>query len=452
MKKLLPFIILFVAFGNASAAVSDFGFEQNQATIGTRIFLDRAGNGFELSSNSARPASWGEFSLSPFSDTAHATPYILNFGLPVTGFSCDMGDSSNDVDSLSMKAYSGPNGTGILLASTSDVLQPSPIGQFTSKRLSLQAAGIKSIVIIGGSPTMLHSVYYDNFTIITKPVPSSFGEDGPEWGFSDFTVFRPSNGVWYSWMLLLPQDNYSYEAFGLNGDKPASGDYDGKGWSDIAVFRNGTWYIKSNETNTITSVQFGLIGDIPTPADYDGDGKTDMAVFRPSNGTWYIWKSSDNQYLIAQFGLDGDVPLPNYYDGDGKADVAVFRPSSGVWYYLRSSDGDFRASAFGQNGDKPVPADYDGDGRADLAIYRAGVWWIQNSSNGAVRAQQFGLASDIPVPAEYARFDKGSVADGKADLAVFRPSTGTWYILPDGMFFAANWGSSGDIPISLIPN
>ena len=53
---------------------------------------------------------------------------------------------------------------------------------------------------------------------------------------------------------------------------------------------------ESSSPSPFVSTQFGLNGDIPVPGDYDGDGKADIAVYRPSTGTWYILRVHDEQH------------------------------------------------------------------------------------------------------------------------------------------------------------
>ncbi|MBA3694593.1 MAG: VCBS repeat-containing protein, partial [Acidobacteria bacterium] len=103
-------------------------------------------------------------------------------------------------------------------------------------------------------------------------------------------------------------------------------------------------------------VQFGVNGDVPAQGDFDGDGKTDQAVYRPSAGAWYILRSTNSTVQSTPFGTSGDVASVGDYDGDGRSDIAVFRPSNGTWYYINSSNGANGSVQFGANGDLPAPA------------------------------------------------------------------------------------------------
>ena len=167
-------------------------------------------------------------------------------------------------------------------------------------------------------------------------------------------------------------------------------DYDGDGKLDIAVYRNGVWFILRSSDGGQTTVGWGGVPvDVPVPADYDGDGKADIAVYR--DGIWFILRSSDGgvtQWAGAE--LSVDVPVPADYDGDGKADIAVYR--NGMLVYLaifgRRCDGDGMGRSVGRM--YLVPADYDGDGKADIAVYRDGTWFILRSSDGGQRQCRMG--------------------------------------------------------------
>ncbi|MEP6847597.1 MAG: VCBS repeat-containing protein [Acidobacteriota bacterium] len=265
-------------------------------------------------------------------------------------------------------------------------------------------------------------------------------------GMSDLSVFRPTDGNWYT---LGSGGNVSISNWGLPTDIAVPGDYDGDGKTDPAIYRpsTGTWYTLRSADGSVGIASWGNPGDKPVPGDYDGDGKVDLAIYRPGTGTWYIVRSSDNGISITTWGNSADIPVQVDLDGDGKCDPAIYRPSTGVWYALRSTGGVFIA-AWGLSGDKPVPGDYDGDGKDDVAVYRpaAGNWFVLRSSDNGVSITNWGQPGDVAVPADYD-------GDGKDDPAVFR--NGSWYALRStGGIMIASWGSAGDqpAPANYLPN
>ncbi len=261
---------------------------------------------------------------------------------------------------------------------------------------------------------------------------------------SDFSVWRPINGVWY--VIRSISNTAVTQQWGLPGDVPVPGDYDNDGKTDYGVWRpsNGVWFVIRSSNNSVVTQQWGLPGDVPVPGDYDNDGKTDYAVWRPANGFWFVIRSATNSVVTQQWGLNGDIPVAHDYDSDGRTDYAVWRPANGVWYIINSASGSVVTQQWGLNGDVPVPGDYDNDGKPDYAVWRPanGFWYVIRSLSNSVVTQQWGLPGDVPVPGDYDN-------DGKTDYAVWRPANGFWFVIRSATnsVVTQQWGLNGDVSL-----
>lgn len=133
--------------------------------------LDTAFIGFER----------GGTAVSPFRYSTTGGDIIVSFSRPINSFSVRMGDFGADSpDQLSLRAFSGTNGEGPMIASSSARLVTQPTGSFdwgerylTVKASKLQAGvpdgegtgAIHSVRMIGGSSEFPHSVFYNDFMI-----------------------------------------------------------------------------------------------------------------------------------------------------------------------------------------------------------------------------------------------------------------------------------------------
>lgn len=174
---------------------------------------------------------------------------------------------------------------------------------------------------------------------------------------------------------------------------------------------------------------WGVPGDLPVAGDWDGDGVDQPGVFRPSEKRWYLHGGGH----VDDWGEPGDRPVAGDWDGDGRDEPGVFRPSEKRWYLL----GNGRVENWGEPNDLPVAGDWNGDGKDEPGVFRPGAndWFLRGSGGLA----DWGLPGDQPVAGDWN-------GDGIDEPGVRRPSSKQWYMR--GVATLGNWGEPGDLAVA----
>ncbi len=240
--------------------------------------------------------------------------------------------------------------------------------------------------------------WVDNIKVYTCGVPAVLGKDTTG-------VFRPTNGA-----LYLKNSNTTGVAdiqinYGIPGDKPITGDWNGDGVDTIGVYRNGVFYLRNSNSVGIADIYFafGSPGDQPIAGDWDGNGTDTIGVYRSSNFTFYLRNSNTTGTpdLSFSLGIPGDVGIAGDWNGDGKDTTGVFRPSNGVIFLknLNTTGTADVALNYGIPGDKPVTGDWNNDGKDTIGVYRNGVFYLRNSNTVGIADLYFalGIPGDLPI-------------------------------------------------------
>ncbi len=208
-----------------------------------------------------------------------------------------------------------------------------------------------------------------------EPITGDWNGDGK----NEIGVYRratPENGLSKDLFLMDLDNSCSWNPandrlceFGLNGDRPIIGDWNGDGDDNIGITIGRLFFQDSDESCTWTPATdrvdlMGLAGDRPIIGDWNGDGDDNIGVYRPSNRLYLMDLNEDGQWTLATdlaclFGLAGDDPIIGDWNRDGDDDIGIYRPASRIFLMDRDESCAFSLpedlwAIFGLTGDQPI--------------------------------------------------------------------------------------------------
>lgn len=167
------------------------------------------------------------------------------------------------------------------------------------------------------------------FTILTATSLTAFplpGDDHTGDRIADLPIQTDRSGNGH--FTLFDGSDRSYGIivgdydFGLPNDLLVPGNRVGNSWGDTTVVRNVSgnleWFTRDSQTEAGSATTgsgdvFGLATDYLLNGDWDGDGFSDLAVFRPdgANTRFLIERSGGAGLLEYFYGEPGDYPVSN---------------------------------------------------------------------------------------------------------------------------------------------
>lgn len=226
---------------------------------------------------------------------------------------------------------------------------------------------------------------------------------------SEVVLVEP-NGLWHVRVDGQPDWIFWY---GVPGDTPLFGDWDGDGVATPGMYRpsNGFAYL----TNTLPAngsvavadpaltFFYGVPQDQVFVGDWDGDGADSLGIARYGK----LFLRNQNSTGVADiefwFGEPGDVAFGGNSDADPADEVFVYRPSTGTVYYtdnLPNGGAAVPAGSFSIGAvDALTVGDWDGDNIDTVGMQIGGMVRLKNSNTTGPHDVEYawGDASWMPV-------------------------------------------------------
>jgi len=183
-------------------------------------------------------------------------------------------------------------------------------------------------------------------------------------GRAGIGVWRPSEFCFYLdnsgdglWNPDKGDGRIGPYGFGYD-DRPVTGDWNGDGKDEVGLWhhdlyaRDCYFYLDDGDGQWGPGGKdakfgpFGKIGDVPLSGDWNGDGRDDLAVWEPESRYFYldmdrdgIWDAAKGDLKLGPYGESYDTPVSGKWDGGDKDLVGVWDPYSGLFYLNIGGDG-----------------------------------------------------------------------------------------------------------------
>jgi cell wall assembly regulator SMI1 len=216
-----------------------------------------------------------------------------------------------------------------------------------------------------------------------------------------------------------------------------TGDWDGNGTSTPGIYRDGTFYLRNENSQGVADITFayGDPGWTPISGDWDGTGKTSVGVYDPSTGTFYL-RSNTNPgggFTTTSFvyGDPGWIPITGDWDGSGKTSVGVYDPSTGTFYLRSNADPgtNFTTTTFvyGNPGWTPITGDWNGTGKTSVGAYDPSTGTFYLRSN-AYPGDDFSTNSFVYGDPGWVPLTGNWTGTGTITIGAYDPSTSDFYL------------------------
>ena len=222
-------------------------------------------------------------------------------------------------------------------------------------------------------------------------------------------------------------------------------------------FRDGQWtlaYARGDEGSVETiTFEFGMAGDIPVMGDWNGDGTWTVGVVR--NGNQWLLRNDNSAgpaEIQFEFGEPGDIPVVGDWDGDGVFGIGVRKADRFIWELRETASAGEpdRRFRYGKKTDIPVTGDWNGDGSTGVGVVRelartdatpTTEWRLRHTADAGFPRLKLYFGTFTP------RYVTGDWLEDGISRPGFVRDNGRWR-LSDAPDPKLTFGQEGDIPVT----